>query len=131
MQRIADSACAKTYDRSMSKLLLLVMAVGCGTNSSPAHDVVACGSGWDAFVGPGLFSASSFADGCERQCENPPAGYGSSQPAGPSCTVIDPSIHNGHGGPTGCEYFTFDDGTKGCCFPTGTTPVVFLECEAP
>lgn len=112
----------------MRTILLAVAVMGC-TTTPAAHEVVTCGSGWNAFIGPGLFSASILADGCERQCEEPPAGYGPDQ-TGPSCTIIDPSIDGGHGGPTGCVYSTFDDGTKGCCLPTGSTPVVFAECEA-
>lgn len=115
----------RAYDGRMLRTILLVMVVGCGTDA--AHEVVGCGSGWDAF-----YSASNLAGGCERQCEQPPANYGprgSGDPVGPTCTIIDPSIDGGHGGPTGCEYFTFDDGSRGCCLANGTS-VVFAECEA-
>lgn len=110
------------------RTILLVAALVAGCTTTPAaHEVDACGSGWSAFYS--VMGSASFANGCERQCDNPPPGYGPGQ-TGPSCTIIDPTIDEGHGGPEGCIYSTFDDGSKGCCLPTGSGPVVFAECEA-
>lgn len=88
--------------------------MGCGTNGSDAHDVIACGSGWAAIGFPNLVD-------CDKACDEPPSNF---EQQGALCTV-------GAAGQM-CTYFEYD-GVKGCCLPTNPTTATadtFAECEA-
>lgn len=96
----------------MVRTILLVMAVGCGTNAPGVHDDVAC-SGYTL----GGVEAEPMG-GCDRACEMPQQFVG-----GPKCDI--------GSGQTPCEYMTVD-GVKGCCEAMGeivNLHMAFVECE--
>ena len=102
----------------MRRLLVAALFAGCGSS-----DVATCDNAWLTF-----YDAPAVSKGCETECITPPANFGPNAPPGPMCTVTDPDIHNGAGGPTGCTYFTIN-GENGCCLVNGGDAVHFAQCE--
>jgi hypothetical protein len=100
------------------RLLVVVFLAACG-----GPDVATCDNAWLAFYDEPVISK-----GCELECVTPPPNFGPNAPPGTLCTVTDPTIHNGAGGPTSCPYFTIN-GMNGCCMVTGVDAVHFARCE--